>query len=104
MRRTGQRVCVVTAERLRAAPQAVLTPRPCRRRPRRSRERKAGRITGLQSEVERLRASNFVLLKCVEEVAHKALAARGEQRRLRVSRAPAPGVRSGRERARRGQC
>ncbi len=52
---------------------------------RRSRERKAERISGLQGEVDRLRANNFVLLKCVEEVAHKALAARGEQRRLRVS-------------------
>ncbi|KAL4443867.1 hypothetical protein ABPG75_011604 [Micractinium tetrahymenae] len=50
---------------------------------RRSRERKAERISGLQAEVDRLRANNFVLLKCVEEVAHKALAARGEQRRLR---------------------
>nr|QLC27629.1 bZIP transcription factor 3 [Chlorella sp. HS2] len=50
---------------------------------RRSRERKAERISGLQGEVDRLRANNFVLLKCVEEVAHKALAARGEQRRLR---------------------
>jgi hypothetical protein len=50
----------------------------------RSRERKSGRISGLQQEVDALRGNNFVLAKCVEEVAAKALRAREEQRQLRV--------------------
>ncbi|PRW60569.1 Transcription factor AP-1 [Chlorella sorokiniana] len=50
---------------------------------RRSRERKVERIVGLQAEVDALRNNNFVLLKCIEEVAQKALAARAEQKQLR---------------------
>ncbi|PSC69383.1 opaque [Micractinium conductrix] len=56
---------------------------------RRSRERKMERISGLQAEVARLRANNFVLAKCVEEVATKALRARAEQRQLRAQLAQA---------------
>ncbi|KAI3429601.1 hypothetical protein D9Q98_005687 [Chlorella vulgaris] len=51
---------------------------------RRSRERKAERIAGLRSEAERLGSTNFVLLKCVEEVASKALHARAEQHHLKL--------------------
>ncbi|KAI7843080.1 hypothetical protein COHA_003251 [Chlorella ohadii] len=49
---------------------------------RRSRERKVERIQGLQGEVDALRSNNFVLLKCIEEVAQKALAARAERKQL----------------------
>jgi hypothetical protein len=55
----------------------------------RSRERKAERIAGLRSEAERLGSTNFVLLKCVEEVASKALHARAEQHQLKVGAAAA---------------
>jgi hypothetical protein len=50
----------------------------------RSRERKVERISSLQADVDRLRCNNFVLLKCVEEVATRALTARADRARLQV--------------------
>lgn len=45
------------------------------------------RVTSLQADIDRLRSDNFVLLKCVEEVATRALAARSERARLQVGAA-----------------